>query len=428
MAAGRCWPGTDRATPSAGCSSAGGLLQAVAAAVPPVGGAAAGCRERRRRSLRLLITDLRLQLALGDRSVHPAGAAAVPRRPAGVPALAAGDRRWWSSPRRCSCWRWAPLRCRSRTAVRSATSPWPSTTSSQPLWFFAELRTMAAYLLALVALLVRYRRGREAVRRQLLWLLLALLAGDRRAAAWGLVAGTPVAVLFTVPLIPVAVTVAIVRYRLLDIRLVVSRAVAWLLLSLAVIVGLRGAGRRARPPHLLLAGPVGRGHGDLGAVAAPALPRLQRLVDRAMYGDRANPARVVSAARRGTWRRPRPDWPVCAGSIRQALRLPYVALETRRAPCSPPTASGRTTWSGCRSRYGGEVVGRLTVGLRDGERRLSRARPAGARTRSPRRWPSRCTPPWSPRSCRPRASDWSELRRRNAGGSAANCTTASGRP
>ena len=29
-------------------------------------------------------------------------------------------------------------------------------------------------------------------------------------------------------------------------------------------------------------------------LAAPVLPRLQRMVDRAMYGDRANPARVVS--------------------------------------------------------------------------------------------------------------------------------------
>ena len=45
----------------------------------------------------------------------------------------------------------------------------------QPLWLFAELRTMAAYLLALVSLVLRYRRADETVRRQLLWLLLALL-------------------------------------------------------------------------------------------------------------------------------------------------------------------------------------------------------------------------------------------------------------
>ena len=53
---------------------------------------------------------------------------------------------------------------------------------------------------------------------------------------WGLVAGTPIVVLFAIPLIPLAVTVAIVRHRLLDIRLIVSRALSWLLLSLAVVV------------------------------------------------------------------------------------------------------------------------------------------------------------------------------------------------
>ena len=75
---------------------------------------------------------------------------------------------------------------------------------------FAELRTTAAYLLALVALVVRYRRGTEIIRRQLLWLLLALIVVIVALLPWGLVAGTPVAVLFSVPLIPLAVTVAIV--------------------------------------------------------------------------------------------------------------------------------------------------------------------------------------------------------------------------
>ena len=124
--------------------------------------------------------------------------------------------------------------------------------------------------------------------------------------AWGLVAGTPIAVLFSVPLIPVAVTVAIVRYRLLDIRLVVSRALAWVLLSLGVIVAYvvlvavldrlisSSLGRSAVATVLLV------------LLAAPALPRLQRLVDRAMYGDRANPARVVSQLGAPPGRRPTP--------------------------------------------------------------------------------------------------------------------------
>jgi hypothetical protein len=142
----------------------------------------------------------------------------------------------------------------------------------QPLWFFAELRTMAAYLLALISLFLRYRRADETVRRQLLWLLLALLLVIVALLAWGLVAGTPVAVLFSVPLIPLAVTVAIVRHRLLDIRLVVSRAVAWVLLSLAVIVAYAAI---VAVLDRLISSSLGRSAVAtvlLVLVAAPALP------------------------------------------------------------------------------------------------------------------------------------------------------------
>ena len=124
-----------------------------------------------------------------------------------------------------------------------------------------------------------------------------------------------------------AVTVAIVRHGLLDIRLVVSRALAWLLLSLAVVVGVRACWSRcwtgSSPRYLsrsALATVV------LVLVAAPLLPRLQRLVDRAMYGDRADPTRVVSELGRA----PGHAGAGLAGvavSIRDSLRLPYVALE-----------------------------------------------------------------------------------------------------
>ena len=144
----------------------------------------------------------------------------------------------------------------------------------QPLWTFAELRTLAAIVLALVALVVRYRRGSEAIRRQLLWLVLAVIVVIAATLPWGLVAGTSMAVLFSIPLIPLAVTVAIVRYRLLDIRLVLSRALAWVLLSLGVVVGYATLVAAARPTRLLLTRPVGIRHGAPGAGrgsgAAPA--------------------------------------------------------------------------------------------------------------------------------------------------------------
>ena len=48
----------------------------------------------------------------------------------------------------------------------------------------------------------------RAVRRQLLWLLVVMVVVVAANALWGLVAGTPIAVLLTIPLIPITVTVA----------------------------------------------------------------------------------------------------------------------------------------------------------------------------------------------------------------------------
>jgi two-component system NarL family sensor kinase len=237
------------------------------------------------------------------------------------------------------------------------------------LWTLAEWRTLAALLAGVAALVVRYRRGPETIRRQLLWLLLALVVVVPLATAWGLVAATPVAVLFCIPLIPLAVTVAIVRHQLLDIRLVVSRAVAWLLLSLAVVVAYAAL---VAALDRLISAYVSRSAlvtVVLVLVAAPTLPRLQRLVDRAMYGDRSDPARVATdlGEQLST---PESGLAGVAGSIRRSLRLPWVALsrgeETLAADGRRPDLVADIALT-----YGGAVLGSLSVGLREGERRLS---------------------------------------------------------
>jgi two-component system, NarL family, sensor kinase len=238
----------------------------------------------------------------------------------------------------------------------------------QPLWTLTELRGLASLVLALVALFVRYRRGTETQRRQLLWLLLALLVVLIGAVPWTFVSGTSVAVLFTFPLIPVAVTVAIIRHQLLDIRLAVSRLLAWVLLSLGVVVAYgvlvalldqfisEQLGRSAIATVLLV------------LLAAPVLPRLQKLVERAVYGDRNNPALVVS---RVGEQLVTPDAGLIGvvAAIREALRLPYVAVVHNgmilAADGEPTTKLHSWTLT-----YDGRPVGDLQCGLRRGERRL----------------------------------------------------------
>ena len=238
------------------------------------------------------------------------------------------------------------------------------------LWTVAELRTSAALLLAVVSLVVRYRRGDEQRRRQLLWLVLAAIVVIAVVIPWSFVSGTPIVVLLAFPLIPVAVAVGIVRAQLLDIRLVVSRALAWLLLSLGAVTGYVVL---VAALDTVISARVGRSALVTVLVAlalAPLLPRVQRLVDRWMYGDRGNPARVASRVGEELLSGDAGDLTGVAEAVRTALRLPYVAV---RSAISLLAEAG--TSDGAVDRvplsYGGEEVGELVVGLRAGERRLS---------------------------------------------------------
>lgn len=266
----------------------------------------------------------------------------------------------------------------------------PDFEALQPLWTATEVRNLLAILLAIVCLTIRYRRADEPGRRQLLWLLLASVIAILFVTPWAFVAGTPILVLLAIPLIPIAVAVAIVRYQLLDIRLVVTRALTWALLSLVAI------GTYAALVALLdslIASQVGRSAAVTVLVAliiAPVLPRLQQLVDRALYGDRNDPARVASRVGEQL----SAGLPGVLAAIRSALRLPYAGLTvdgvlvaSAGTPPVPAVASNGTTTGPAAAAdgaaagfvvqlelsYGGEVVGTLEVGVRSGEAGLSSA-------------------------------------------------------
>lgn len=240
----------------------------------------------------------------------------------------------------------------------------------QPLWTAAEVRNVLALGLAVAALTVRYRRAGDRERRQLLWLLLAALVVAAVVVPWAFVAGTPVVVLLAIPLVPVAVTVAIIRHGLLDIRLVVSRALTWLLLSLGalavyvVVVAVLDQLVAARLGRTAVATVV------VAVAVAPLLPRLQRLVDRALYGDRADPTAVAARVGQELLAGPSRGLGDVVEAVRTGLRLPFAAV---RSHGTVVATSGGTDGpvAGLELRYGGVVVGELEVGLRLGEQRLS---------------------------------------------------------
>ncbi len=241
------------------------------------------------------------------------------------------------------------------------------------LWAAAEVRTLAAFLLGLTALWLRYRRGDEQQRRQILWLLLAGAIVLAFITPWSLVAGTPVVVLFSIPLIPVAVAIAVVRHQLLDIRLVVARVTVWAGLSAIVVVTYVGLvwlldafvserlGRSAVATVLI------------ALAAAGILPRLQRTVDRHVYGDRRDPALVISRVGEHLSSDSEAGLPSVVASVGEALRLPYVALRTDEGLLAVAGADTTASTDVVPLTYRGKLLGELVVGLRPGEKTLAAA-------------------------------------------------------
>ena len=241
----------------------------------------------------------------------------------------------------------------------------------QPLWTATEIRGLIVYAVAIASLIVRYRRSDETRRRQLLWLLLAAVIVLVFMVPWALVAGTPILVLLSIPLIPIAVAVAIVRHKLLDIRFVVSRALTWALLS---VIAISTYAALVAMTDSFISSRFGRSAAVTVIVAlliAPVLPQLQRLVDRAMYGDRRDPARVASRVGEELATNPAGGMPGVVGAIRSALRLPYVGIAVDGELVAFDGVAGNVV--PVDMSYGGTTVGSLLVGLRSGESGLSPA-------------------------------------------------------
>jgi two-component system NarL family sensor kinase len=222
------------------------------------------------------------------------------------------------------------------------------------LWTLSEVRWVLSVLIGLACMAFRYRQGNEVVRRQLLWLVLAAAMIVVAVTPWALVAGTPLLVLFTIPLLPAAVAVAVLRHGLLDIKLVVSRVVTYALLSGLVLAAYAGL-------VVVLSGVASAAL--VALLALPVRARLQAAIDRLLYGERGNPVRVASRVGQSL----SGGLSETLDEVRAALRLPYVAVvvgdEIRAAGGTLGGSTASLPLEG----------GVLVVGLRRGERRLSAA-------------------------------------------------------
>jgi signal transduction histidine kinase len=169
--------------------------------------------------------------------------------------------------------------------------------------------------------------------------------------------------------------VAILRYRLWDIDLVINRTLVYGALT-ASVVGLYvlvvgGLGALLQVPGNLIISLIATG---LAAVLfQPLRERLQRGVNRLMYGERDDPYAVLSrlGSRLESTLAPDAVLPAVAKTVKEALKLPYVAIQLRREDGFETAAAAGDPedrpLDDVPLVYRGETVGRLILGPRAGE-------------------------------------------------------------
>jgi signal transduction histidine kinase len=228
---------------------------------------------------------------------------------------------------------------------------------------------LAAVGVAMASVVVRWRRVDGEVRQQLRWILAGLVVSLLLFFAG--FAGGPVLTAAAMLPLPLACLVAVLRYGLWDLPVVISRTVVWVLLTAAVIAvyvgcvwllgGLLGRTDRARLVATVL----------VAVGVQPLHQRLRTAVNRMMFGRREDP--YMALARLGDQLEAVRDadavsdqvLPELTRSVAVALHRPYVALVLQDGTTvrhGTPTG----TVDQIPLSYGNTPVGRLLISTRAG--------------------------------------------------------------
>jgi signal transduction histidine kinase len=263
-------------------------------------------------------------------------------------------------------------------AVRESTAPahlgsqlhvanlvtWPAATNLGGLGVIGDVLFGCIYPFTVLVLVIRYRRGVDRERRQVLWILLGTLLMTVCFAIGAAFFPETWIGIYPIALVPAAIAIAIVREDLFDIRRATARAALYLALTglaIATYAAVVAGTTAALSPRM----PFGSAVIAALTVAIgfnPARIFLQRRIDRLLYGRRTDPAHAVARIV-GRLEDPRLD--AVLGAVCETLRLPWaeITADHRVLACSgqpTPTAHLMSLGDG----------GVLRVGLRSGEAQL----------------------------------------------------------
>ena len=264
-----------------------------------------------------------------------------------------------------------------------------------PVYSAYQFASLVLLLLAAACLILRFGRSRGEERQQLKWIAFAGLAAATGFIVLAFLPGPEPVLAFIalVPLIAIAAGIAILKYRLYDIDLVINKTLVYGSLGVfitgvyvTIVVGIGSAvGSHGRPNFGLsiLATAV------VAVAFQPVRERVQRLANRLVYGKRATPYEVLSefSGRMAEAYTPEEFLPRMASILAEGTgasradvwlkvgsRLQTVASWPREVTPSPPLPLAGTDVPlipgadrAVPVRYQGEILGSLSIAKRPGE-------------------------------------------------------------
>ncbi len=187
------------------------------------------------------------------------------------------------------------------------------------------------------SMLIRFRHATREVRSQLKWIAYAAVLFPVALASWAiesaLISGSPAVVTqlllgLAIVAFCCAIAISVLRYRLYDIDVVVNRTLVYGVLTLVVVAGYVAlvAGLDVLLGSRGWAGVIAAG--TVAVAVQPLRERLQRRVDRWIYGYRSDPYQAMRLLgdRVHATLAPGQVLQTVVVSVAEALRVPYVAV------------------------------------------------------------------------------------------------------
>lgn len=219
----------------------------------------------------------------------------------------------------------------------------------KPFFLVAAAIAVGSLGLALYAQIYRFRRVSDTPQRQQtkwviycisLWFLVLAAGAIPYAQVEQLPAGTPLpwwhllnelAYLLSMSFLPLSLTIAILRYRLFDIDIIINRTLVYGSLTITTmgiyifIVGYLGNMIQAVSQSTL----AFLATGLVALIFQPLREKLQKSINRFMFGERDDPFAILSSLAERLEIASEPDviLPSIVETVGQALKIPYVAIE-----------------------------------------------------------------------------------------------------